>query len=95
MQVDEKLVRKIATLARIRLTDEEVGHLEGELAEILTWVEQLSEVDTDNVEPLTSVAEMSMKQRDDVVNDGGYPDDILKNAPAREDDFFVVPQVVE
>ena len=95
MQVDEKLVRKIAMLARIRLTDEEVKNLEGELAEILTWVEQLAEVDTDHVEPLTSVADMSMKQRDDIVNDGGYPDDILKNAPAREDDFFVVPQVVE
>ena len=95
MQVDEKLVRKIAMLARIRLTDEEVKNLEGELAEILTWVEQLAEVDTGHVEPLTSVADMSMKQRDDIVNDGGYPDDILKNAPAREDDFFVVPQVVE
>ena len=95
MQVDEKLVRKIAMLARIRLTDEEVKNLEGELAEILTWVEQLAEVNTDDVEPLTSVADMSMKQREDIVNDGGYPDDILKNAPAREDDFFVVPQVVE
>lgn len=95
MQVDQALVRKIARLARIKVTDEEAKNLEGELTAILDWVEQLDEVDTDGVEPMTRVVEMTMKKREDKVTDGGYPDDIVKNAPIKENHFFMVPKVVE
>lgn len=95
MQVDEAKVRHIARLARIKVTDEEVKTLGGELSGILDWVEQLDEVDTDGVEPMTRVVAMTMKQRDDVVADGGRADDIVKNAPVVDDHYFVVPKVVE
>ena len=95
MKVDEKLVRKIAHLARIRVADEDVGHLEGELTSILKFVEQLSEVDTDGVEPMASAADMAMRERKDVVNDGGYAGDVVKNAPETQDHYFMVPKVVE
>lgn len=95
MHVDEETVRRIARLARIKVTDEEAAGLEGELSAILDWVEQLDEVETDNVEPMTRVVPISLKQRDDVVNDGEKADQIVANAPLSEDDFFVVPKVVE
>ena len=95
MQVDEATVRKIARLARIKVTDEEAKALERELSGILDWVEQLDEVDTEGIEPMTRVVAMLLKKRADVVSDGGIADDILANAPAREDHFFVVPKVVE
>jgi aspartyl-tRNA(Asn)/glutamyl-tRNA(Gln) amidotransferase subunit C len=95
MSVDAKTVRRIAHLARIAVADAEVEHLRGELNGILAWVEQLNEVDVAGVEPMTSVTPMAMKKRADAVTDGGIADDILKNAPAREDHFFVVPRVVE
>lgn len=95
MSVDAQTVRRIAHLARIAVADEEVEHLRGELNAILAFVEQLSEVDVDGVEPMTSVTPMTMKQRTDEVTDGGIADDIVKNAPAHEDHFFVVPKVVE
>ena len=95
MSVDVKTVRRIAHLARIAVADEEVEHLRGELNAILAFVEQLSKVDVDRVEPMTSVTPMTMKKRADDVTDGGMADDIVKNAPAREDHFFVVPKVVE
>ena len=95
MKIDQATVRQIAELARIRLTQDEAERLEGELSRILDWVEQLEEVDTDGVEPMTSVVAVTMKMRDDEVTDGGYADAILENAPAREGNFFVVPKVVE
>jgi len=95
MSVDADTVRRIAHLARIAVAEEEVAHLQGELNAILAFVEQLSEVDVTGVEPMTSVTPMQMKQRADAVTDGGIPDDIVKNAPAAEDHFFVVPKVVE
>jgi aspartyl-tRNA(Asn)/glutamyl-tRNA(Gln) amidotransferase subunit C len=95
MSVDAPTVRRIAHLARIAVADDEVEHLRGELNAILAFVEQLSEVDVAGVEPMTSVTPMAMKKRDDKVTDGGIADDIVKNAPAREDHFFVVPRVVE
>ncbi len=95
MQINEATVRKIAKLARIKVTDQEAKSLEGELSSILSWVEQLNEVDTDGVEPLTSVVETTMKKREDVVTDGGYAQRVTKNAPLSEDNFFVVPKVVE
>ncbi len=95
MSVDSDTVRRIAHLARIAVTDEEVEHLQGELNAILAFFEQLAEVDVENVEPMTSVTPMEMKKRADVVTDGGIADDIVKNAPATEEHFFVVPKVVE
>ena len=95
MSVDSATVRRIAHLARIAVKDEEVEHLKDELNGILAFVEQLSEVDVAGVEPMTSVTPMAMKQREDVVSDGGIADDIVKNAPATEDHFFLVPKVVE
>ena len=95
MSVDSATVRRIAHLARIAVADDEVEHLRGELNAILAFVEQLSEVDVEGVEPMTSVSPMEMKKRPDVVTDGGIPDDIIKNAPAAQDGFFVVPKVVE
>jgi aspartyl-tRNA(Asn)/glutamyl-tRNA(Gln) amidotransferase subunit C len=95
MSVDATTVRRIAHLARIAVTEAEVPHLQGELNATLAFVEQLSEVDVEGVEPMTSVTPMEMKKRADVVDDGGIADDILKNAPAAEDHFFLVPKVVE
>jgi len=95
MQVNQATVRHIAKLARIRVSDEEAKALESELSAILDWVEQLDEVDTAGVEPMTRVVEMTMKKRADVVTDGSYPDDIVKNAPMKENHYFVVPKVVE
>ena len=95
MSVDATTVRRIAHLARIAVTDAEVPHLQGELNAMLAFVEQLSEVNVDGVEPMTSVTPMEMKKRADVVNDGGIADDIVKNAPATEGHFFLVPKVLE
>jgi aspartyl-tRNA(Asn)/glutamyl-tRNA(Gln) amidotransferase subunit C len=95
MQVDEATVRRIARLARIRIDDEEVKALEKELSDILDWVRQLDEVETSGVEPMTRVIPMTLKKRVDAVTDGGIADDIVGNAPAREDHFFAVPKVVE
>jgi len=95
MSVDATTVRRIAHLARIAVSDAEVPHLQGELNAMLAFVEQLSEVNVEGVEPMTSVTPMQMKKRADVVDDGDIADDILKNAPAAEDHFFLVPKVVE
>ena len=95
MSVDAATVRRIAHLARIAVTEAEVPHLQGELNAMLAFVEQLSEVDVEGVEPMTSVTPMQMKKRSDVVDDGNIADDVLANAPAAEDHFFVVPKVVE
>jgi len=95
MSVDAATVRRIAHLARIALSDEEVEPLRGELNAILSFIEQLSEVNVEGVEPMTSVTPMQMKKRSDVVKEGGDPEAILRNAPATEDQFFLVPKVVE
>ena len=95
MSLDKATVARISRLARIATTDEEQDRLAGELSGILDWVEQLGEVDTDNVEPMTSVVEMVLKSREDVVTDGGRADDIVRNAPKSAQNFFVVPKVVK
>jgi aspartyl-tRNA(Asn)/glutamyl-tRNA(Gln) amidotransferase subunit C len=95
MSVDADTVRRVARLARIAVADDEVEPLRGELNAILAFVEQLSEVNVDGVEPMTSVTPMAMKMRNDEVTDGGIPDAIVQNAPVRDDHFFVVPKVVE
>jgi aspartyl-tRNA(Asn)/glutamyl-tRNA(Gln) amidotransferase subunit C len=95
MSVDQATVRRIARLARIRISDNEVPKLESELNHILGWIEMMDEVDTDNVEPMTSVVENTMRLREDVVSDGGYPEQVTGNAPATDENFFMVPKVVE
>ena len=95
MSVDATTVRRVARLARIAVTDDEVMALEGDLNAILGFVEQLGEVDVAGVEPMTSVIPMKMKKRRDVVTDGEKAEDIVANAPASEDHFFMVPKVVE
>ena len=95
MSVDAATVRRIAHLARIAVAESEVSHLQGELNAMLAFVEQLSEVNVDGVEPMTSVTPMAMKKRADVITDGGIADDIVRNAPATEGHFFLVPKVVE
>ena len=95
MSVNPDTVRRIALLARIAVADEEIEPLQAELNAILAFVEQLSTVNVEDVEPITSVIPMQMKQREDKVTDGDITEDIVKNAPAKDDDFFVVPKVVE
>ena len=95
MQVDEATVRRIARLARIKITDGEAVSLQGELNGILQWVEQLGEVDTSAVEPMTRVVPIELKKRKDVVTDGGIAADVTANAPMSENHFYVVPKVVE
>ena len=95
MSIDADTVRRIAHLARIAVADEEIEHLRGELNAILAFVEQLSRVDVAGVEPVTSVVPMQLKKREDKVTDGEIADQVLRNAPAVEDNFFLVPKVVE
>jgi aspartyl-tRNA(Asn)/glutamyl-tRNA(Gln) amidotransferase subunit C len=95
MSVDAQTVRRIAHLARIAVEEGEVAHLQGELNAILAWVEQLQAVDVAGVAPMNSVTPMTMKMRTDEVTDGGKPADIVKNAPQSDDNFFLVPKVVE
>jgi aspartyl-tRNA(Asn)/glutamyl-tRNA(Gln) amidotransferase subunit C len=100
MSVDKETVAKIASLARIKMTDEALETMVPELNGILRWVEQLGEVDTSNVEPMTAVIPNTLRLRDDVVDadpltGGGKRDSVLANAPAAEHGFFGVPKVIE
>ena len=95
MSVSSEQVRHIAKLARIAMSDAEIEALVPELNNILDWVEQLGEVNTDGVEPLTAVIDQKLRLRDDVVNDGDVRDDVLANAPDAQHGFFAVPKVIE
>lgn len=95
MSVDKDTVKRIARLARLAIDDAQLAPMADELNAILAWVEQLDAVHVEGVAPLTSVVEQKLKMREDVVTDGGYPEDLMKNAPQAEDNFFVVPKVVE
>ena len=95
MSVDIDTVKRVARLARIAVTEEEAGRMTGELNTILGFVEQLGEVDVSGIEPMTSVIPIEMKKRQDRVTDGDKAADIVANAPATEDNFFLVPKVVE
>lgn len=95
MSVDAATVKRIAHLARIKLEEQEVAPLESELNRILGFIEQLGEVDTDGVEPMTAVIPNRLRWRDDVVTDGGIPEKVLANAPGSEFGFFAVPKVIE
>ena len=95
MSVDAATVRRIAHLARIAVEEDEVERLKGELNAILAFVEQLQEVNVDGVAPMTSVTPMKMKMREDEVTDGNDAEAVLKNAPQSDDNFYLVPKVVE
>ena len=95
MSLDHATVRRIATLARIRVEEAGIPRLQNELNGILGCIEQLNEVNVEGVEPLTGAAHMALKMREDVVTDGGYPEKVLANAPDRAGAFFAVPKVVE
>ena len=95
MSVNIDTVKRVAKLARIAVDDEKAARMQGELNAILGFVEQLNEVDVDGVEPMTSVVEMDMKKREDLVTDGGIADEVTSNAPKSEDNFFMVPKVIE
>jgi len=95
MALDKDTVRRIARLAHIEVADDQLEGLAGELSNILGWIEQLNEVPTDGVEPMTSVVAVVLPMREDKVTDGGYPEDILQNAPSGGKGFFQVPKVVE
>jgi aspartyl-tRNA(Asn)/glutamyl-tRNA(Gln) amidotransferase subunit C len=95
MSVTHEQVRHIARLARIAMSDEELERLVPELNAIIGWVEQLGEVDTDGVEPLTAVIEQKLRLREDVVTDGDCRDEVLANAPEAQHGFFAVPKVIE
>jgi aspartyl-tRNA(Asn)/glutamyl-tRNA(Gln) amidotransferase subunit C len=95
VSLDEKTVARIARLARIAVPKDELQPLATELSHILEWIEQLNEVDTEGVPPMTGVVAMRLAWREDRVSDGGRPEDILANAPERQDGCFVVPKVVE
>ena len=96
MTIDSKLVERIAKLSRISLTESEIKNLSSELDNILNWIEQLSELDTEGINPVfSSFDEEETKYRNDEINDGGYREDIISNAPLTEDGFFLVPKVVD
>jgi aspartyl-tRNA(Asn)/glutamyl-tRNA(Gln) amidotransferase subunit C len=95
MSVDQATVRRIARLARIAVDDDELPHLQGEINAILSFVEALNAVDVEGVEPMTSVIPMKLPMRQDIVTDGGIEQKVLANAPLAEDDFFLVPKVIE
>ncbi|MCV3765196.1 Asp-tRNA(Asn)/Glu-tRNA(Gln) amidotransferase subunit GatC [Rhizobium sp. TRM95796] len=95
MSVDVATVKRVARLARLAVTEEEAEKTTGELNAILGFVEQLSEVDVDGVEPMTSVTPMAMKKRADVVTDGNIAERVVANAPLTDSNFFQVPKVVE
>ena len=95
MSVDIDAVKRVAKLARIAVSDEQAGKMQSELNTILGFVDQLNEVNVEGVEPMTSVIDVAMKKRVDIVNDGDKADDIIANAPASEDNFFMVPKVIE
>lgn len=93
--LDEKTIRKVASLARIKVSDEEVTHMVAHVGGIIDWIEQLNEVNTDNVAPLPSPVEMNLSLRPDIVDDGAMQDKVLANAPEALEGFYVVPKVVE
>lgn len=95
MSLDKAAVAKIAKLARLKMEPDRQEAMASELNRILSFVEELQGVNTDNVQPMTSVAPMKLRQREDAVTDGGKPEAVLKNAPQRQGDFYTVPKVVE
>jgi aspartyl-tRNA(Asn)/glutamyl-tRNA(Gln) amidotransferase subunit C len=95
MSINKDTILKIANLAKISITSDETENLESEISSIISWVETLNEVDTDNIEPMINSLQSSLRMREDEVNDGNKIKDILLNSPTEDDNFFVVPKVIE
>lgn len=95
MSLDKKTVKKVANLARIRMNDEELDRMVPQLSKIMGFVEQLGEVNTDNVAPLASVVDITLRLREDEITDGGYVEKVLQNAPEQSQGFFVVKKIIE
>ena len=95
MSIDKNQVKKVAKLSRISLDDKNLESLSNDLVSILKFVEQLNKLDTNNVKPLNSIVDKSLEARKDKVNDGKIKEEILKNSPDKNEDFFIVPKVVE
>jgi len=95
MSIDKNQVKKVAKLSRISLDDKNLESLSSDLASILKFVEQLSKLDTDKIEPLNSIVNKTLEPRKDKVNDGKIKEEILKNSPDKNEDFFIVPKVIE
>ena len=95
MEIDKKLVKKIASLSKIKVDDQDVEQLSQELSKIITWVEKLNEVETKNVTPVTNPSDIKIPIREDKVNDGKIEEKILKNAPEEKGGYFIVPKVIE
>ena len=95
MPIDKNQVKKVAKLSRISLDDKKLESLSKDLVSILNFVEELKKLDTKKTEPLTSIVDKTLEPRDDKINDGKIKDQILKNSPNKNDDFFIVPKVVE
>ena len=95
MSLDKTTLERVAYLSRIKIDASEINKMTSELNNIMKWIEELNEVDVENVNPMTGVSNEFLRERDDVVNDGGYSDKIVSNAPAKIDDSFTVPKVIE
>lgn len=96
MSIDKEMIKRLGILSRLRIPDENMDEMVGEIQKIIGWVDQLKDVNTDGVAPMNSVVEdMMLPEREDVVTDGGIRDEILANAPDKLDEFFLVPKVVE
>ena len=95
MAIDNETVKRVAFLSRLKIDDAKIEATEKEFNKILSWIEELNEVNTDNVEPLISVNDTTLRLRDDEITDGNYQEAVLKNAPDKEYDYFAVPKVVE
>ena len=95
MAIDTETVKRVAFLSRLKIDDAKIEATEKEFNKILSWIEELNEVNTDNVEPLISVNDTTLRLRDDEITDGNYQEAVLKNAPDKESDYFAVPKVVE
>lgn len=95
MAIDTETVKRVAFLSRLKIDDAKIEATEKEFNKILSWIEELNEVNTDNVEPLISVNDTTLRLRDDEITDGNYQAAVLKNAPDKEYDYFAVPKVVE
>ena len=95
MAIDNETVKRVAFLSRLKVEDEKIEATKEEFNKILNWIEELNEVNTDNVEPLISVNDMTLRLREDQITDGNYQEAVLANAPDKEYDYFAVPKVVE
>tara|TARA_B100001996_G_scaffold170153_1_gene129751 strand:+ start:594 stop:881 length:288 start_codon:yes stop_codon:yes gene_type:complete len=95
MSIDKDTVAKVSNLARIKIDKDQLNTISNELESVIEWIDTLSEVNTDGVEPVANVSGQKLPLREDIVTDGGYSEKILKNAPEKESSFFVVPKVVE